>query len=163
MQLKHKANVVAPDGSRIGRLARVVLEPESGEVLGIVVRKGLGRSEEKVVAVSLIQAADSDELVHAKLTDKGPWDFNDTFPMPDLKQLQAAEREGRPAFGEQGPPTVEQVVYTVRKLKQRSMPVELKLLDEPGHYNTGDYIEALRLAQGWLLQRWQESTPSKDG
>ena len=62
MQLKHKAKVVASDGSRIGRLARVVLEPESREVLGIVVRKGLSRSEEKVVAVSLIQAADSDEI-----------------------------------------------------------------------------------------------------
>jgi uncharacterized protein YrrD len=62
MQLKQGAKVVAHNGSRIGRLARVVLEPESKEVIGIVARKSLGRSHEKVVQVSLIQSADSEQI-----------------------------------------------------------------------------------------------------
>lgn len=41
------------------------------------------------------QAGDSDEAVTVTLTDRGPWDFNDTFPMPDVGQLARLEAEGR--------------------------------------------------------------------
>ncbi len=64
-----------------------------------------------------IQAADSDELVPVTLTAEGPWDFNDTFPLPDVEQLRRMEAEGRHVFDgtDTGLWTVEEVVYTVQE------------------------------------------------
>ncbi|MET4187627.1 hypothetical protein ABIB86_000424 [Bradyrhizobium sp. JR1.7] len=45
-----------------------------------------------------IPAGDSDETVHVTLSRKGPWDFNDTWPAPDPKVLDALAREGRSVF-----------------------------------------------------------------
>jgi uncharacterized protein YrrD len=57
MQLVEKAEVVASDGKKLGRLDRVVLDPRSHEVAAIIVRKGAGLREDKVVPVDLIESA----------------------------------------------------------------------------------------------------------
>jgi N12 class adenine-specific DNA methylase len=54
----------------------------------------------KVKREGEIEAADTGEPMTVKLTDKGPWDFNDTFPAPNEKKLAAYEEQRGPIFGE---------------------------------------------------------------
>ena len=53
------------------------------------------------------QAEDSDQTMTVSVTDKGPWDFNDTWPAPDPDKLAAREQEGRIDFLDgEGPESV---------------------------------------------------------
>jgi sporulation protein YlmC with PRC-barrel domain len=61
MQFRQNASVYTVDGKKVGRIDRVVLDPQTKEVTHLVVRKGLLLTEDKVVPVDLIGAA----------TDKG--------------------------------------------------------------------------------------------
>ena len=54
MQLKEGADIYTAEGKRVGSLDRVVLDPRSKEVTGIVVRKGVLFGEDKVVPISLV-------------------------------------------------------------------------------------------------------------
>lgn len=67
--------------------------PDNYDESGYPERVGDNWQERKTVA-----ASDADEEVELTLTAKGPWDFNDTWPKPDTKHLEALEREGRNPF-----------------------------------------------------------------
>lgn len=54
MQLKEGAEIYTAEGKRAGSLDRVVLDPRSKEVTGIVVRKGILFGHDKVVPMSLV-------------------------------------------------------------------------------------------------------------
>ncbi|MEM8971357.1 MAG: helicase-related protein, partial [Pseudomonadota bacterium] len=45
-----------------------------------------------------IPASDSDEVVSVRVTPEGPWDFNDTWPSPDVMLMAGARAEGRDEF-----------------------------------------------------------------
>lgn len=63
MQLKEGADIYTADGRRVGSLDRVVLDPRSKEVTGIVVKKGMFFSEDKVVPISLVGTVTDDSRI----------------------------------------------------------------------------------------------------
>lgn len=112
-----------------------------------------------------VQAGDSDETVRVTLTDKGPWDFNDTYPKPDPKQLAALEREGRSPFDDSFPiaeqvagtfdasiegelmpawRVVEQGIKTLRKIDQGAKPPKKGLTPEEWRKQTRKEIDAAK-------------------
>ena len=54
----------------------------------------------KTPKTATVDAADSDETVEISLTEKGPWDFNDTWPAPDDKQYRLYAKERNAPFGD---------------------------------------------------------------
>jgi sporulation protein YlmC with PRC-barrel domain len=57
MQLKRDSTVFTASGQEVGRVDRVVLDPETKEVTHVVVRKGLFFAQDKVVPIRLIANA----------------------------------------------------------------------------------------------------------
>lgn len=82
MQLRKGATVYAADGSKLGNVERVVLEPRTKEVTHIVVDKGFLFGEDKVVPVSLIGAVEDDADVHLR-QDAGELDL-----LPDFVETE---------------------------------------------------------------------------
>src|SRR6059058_2366295 len=60
MQFNQDTPVVTADGQEIGRVDRVVVEPDNQEVTDIVVRKGVLLPEDKVIPIELIKSATPD-------------------------------------------------------------------------------------------------------
>jgi predicted peptidase len=56
----------------------------------------------------------------------------------------------------------EQVDLTIQKLRERGLPVEFHLLEEPTHYDTDGFIEPLQAAQAWIRQRWMACDPPQE-
>lgn len=79
MELKHDAKVMAANGDDVGRVDRVVLDPKTNEVTGIVVRKGWLFSEDKVVPIGMVQFGD----------DGGVMLRGDTETFNDLQDYQS--------------------------------------------------------------------------
>jgi uncharacterized protein YrrD len=63
MQYKQNVMVTTPQGQNVGRIDRVVLEPRTREITHIVVRKGALFTEDKLVPVGLVAAANENEIV----------------------------------------------------------------------------------------------------
>src|SRR3970282_1173653 len=57
MQFRQHALVYTFDGKNVGRIDRIVLDPQTKDVTHLVVRKGFLLTEDKVVPVDLIGAA----------------------------------------------------------------------------------------------------------
>ena len=81
MQFKENADVMASDGEKIGRIDRVVVDPATGEVTHLVVKKGLLFTRDKVVPVDRIEATAEEHVVL-----KGPAADPDEFP--DFEETQ---------------------------------------------------------------------------
>jgi uncharacterized protein YrrD len=62
MELKKGARVYSAQNDNVGEIDRVVIQPDTGEVTHIVVRKGTFFREDKVVPYGLIAAATEDRL-----------------------------------------------------------------------------------------------------
>lgn len=62
MQFKQDASVFTADGRDVGRVDRVVLNPQSKQATHIVVRKGFLFTEDKIVPVSLISTTTQDRV-----------------------------------------------------------------------------------------------------
>lgn len=58
MQIEIDAKVVSKDGEQIGKVDRIVIDPESLEVLEIVTHKGLFSEEDRIIARSYIDSGD---------------------------------------------------------------------------------------------------------
>ena len=63
MDFKEGTHVYTSDGKDVGSVERVILDPDSNEVSGIVVRHGWLFSEDKVVPIRLIENAREDRVV----------------------------------------------------------------------------------------------------
>lgn len=85
MQLKKGADIYTAEGKRVGSLDRVVLDPRSKEVTGIVVRKGVFFGEDKVVPMSLVSTVTDEGDISLRPgagdLDELP-DFTDTEYVP---------------------------------------------------------------------------------
>ncbi|MDX1416179.1 MAG: PRC-barrel domain-containing protein [Candidatus Promineifilaceae bacterium] len=79
MQVKIGADVITENGEQVGRVDRVVIDPESKEVTHLVVEKGFLFTEDKVVPVSMIAPA-----AEAKITLKE--DAGDLARLPDFEE-----------------------------------------------------------------------------
>ena len=62
MRFKQNVPVTTREGSDIGHIDRVVLDPRTQEVTHVVVRKGLLLTEDKVVPIDLIESATDDKV-----------------------------------------------------------------------------------------------------
>jgi uncharacterized protein YrrD len=62
MQFKQGAEVFSTDGEKVGHIDRVVLDPQTGELTHIVVRKGLLFVEDKVIPAELIGQAEEERV-----------------------------------------------------------------------------------------------------
>jgi uncharacterized protein YrrD len=62
MQFKQDAKVFLANGDDLGRLDRVVLDPRSGEVSHIVVRKGWLFTEDRVISLDQVEKTSEDEI-----------------------------------------------------------------------------------------------------
>lgn len=90
MQIEINARVVSKDGEQIGKVDRIVIDPESREVIEIVTHKGLFSEEDRIIERSFIESGDDDTVrlnieaykVHELpmfasvdyLTPEGSWD-----------------------------------------------------------------------------------------
>lgn len=94
MQFKEDAEVLTADGRKIGKIDRVVVDPATGEVTHLVVRKGFLFSTDKVLPVNLV--ADAAEEVRLKKglgrADDLP-DFEETeyIPIGGVEDFKARE------------------------------------------------------------------------
>lgn len=62
MHIKHDAKVVDANGKPVGHVDRVVLDPHTGTVTHLVVRKGVLLTEDRVVPIDLVAESGADDL-----------------------------------------------------------------------------------------------------
>jgi uncharacterized protein YrrD len=62
MQLKQNSSVLTAGGDEVGRVDRVVIDPQSQRVTHVVVRKGTLFTEDKVVPMEMIETADEEQV-----------------------------------------------------------------------------------------------------
>jgi uncharacterized protein YrrD len=146
--------VVGPDEDEVGRVGRVVVRPGSGEVTGVVVRRGLLLRRAVVVPIEAVTEA-SEDVVRVGLTadqlnalpgdraadspsppagGRGPAAFLFRLPGPlDLPWLRPAP-SGQPGAAGGGPSrTGQRVVGREGEVG----PLDLVLLDAATHHVTG--------------------------
>jgi uncharacterized protein YrrD len=90
MQLKDGADIYTSDNEQIGKLDRVVVDPHSGTVTHLVVRKGFLSGKDKVLPVDLVEKADEDQVrVRKSSAEIGELpDFEEVhYITPDRKEL----------------------------------------------------------------------------
>ena len=81
MQFKKDADVRASDGSKIGTVDRVVVEPGSREITHLVVKKGILFTKDKVMPVDQVASATEEEVLvkpGAENPDELP-DFEESY------------------------------------------------------------------------------------
>ena len=66
MQVELGAKVVAQDGAEIGKVDRIVIDPQSREVIEIITHKGIFSHEDRIIERGFIAAAD-DETVQLNI------------------------------------------------------------------------------------------------
>lgn len=95
MEFKEGTHVFTSDGEDIGSIDRVVLDPRSNEVRGIVVRQGWLFTEDKVVPIELVDTAVEDRVTlrrsEANLQDLP--EFEETYYVP-LNEEDFASPDG---------------------------------------------------------------------
>lgn len=95
MEFRNDAPVYTADGQDVGRIDRVVVDPRTDEITHVVVRKGWLFTTDKVVPISLIDAAVEDRVqLQADIEgfDDLP-DFEEThYVITDERKLAAADR-----------------------------------------------------------------------
>jgi uncharacterized protein YrrD len=141
-------------GRKIGELDRVVVDPQSGEVTHVVVRRGLVLPEDKVVPVDMFSSSDEQRLIF-----RG--DEESAGDLPDFKEdvyLPLDEKEAErlevslmvaPAVypyppylgGPMGPPLV---AGTKRNIPEGSVPLsEGAAVTDCRDQKVGDVVEIL--------------------
>jgi uncharacterized protein YrrD len=117
IQLQKKATVLAADGSQLGSLERVVLNPESNVITNVVVRTGnLLKHEEKVVPIELVaETADHKILLRKEAGDL------EGFPPFEERRL-VDEYGGRSKPGSSGGATPVVTGYSVLGTPMMSAP-----------------------------------------
>lgn len=91
MQYRKGMNAVGVDGSKVGEVDRVVIDPRSGEVTDIVVRSGFLFPTDKVIPVNKVSQTTEDELKLNVMAEeaKSFADFLDTtYVMVDERNLE---------------------------------------------------------------------------
>lgn len=93
MEFKQDTTVFTADGQDVGRVDRVVLNPQTKKATHIVVRKGFLFTEDKIVPVGLISAADEKRVMLRP--DAG--DLNTLPPFEETNYIPLNEAEARSA------------------------------------------------------------------
>jgi uncharacterized protein YrrD len=98
MEFKPDASVYKPDGQVLGHIDRVVLNPKTKAITGIIVRKGLFFPEDKVLPLSMIQSAEGDRVTlrssAGDLESLPPFEEAHYVPLSEEESQAAAYAEG---------------------------------------------------------------------
>lgn len=96
MQFKDNAEVVTPDGQKVGKIGRVVLDPESNELTHLIVQKGFLLTKDKVVPLDCVESATEERVVlkNGQLKLDGFPDFEETYYVP-VEDAAGASEERR--------------------------------------------------------------------
>jgi uncharacterized protein YrrD len=88
MQFKEGTRVVTVDGRDAGTIDRVVLDPRTNKVSGIVVRKGWLFAEDKVVPIEMVDVASEDRVTlrESKHDLQQLPEFKDTYYIPAYEE-----------------------------------------------------------------------------
>jgi len=68
MELRLGSTVITSDGKEIGKVDRLVLDPETREITEAIVHKGFLLTEDRIVPMSSVRGVDSDGAVHLTTT-----------------------------------------------------------------------------------------------
>jgi uncharacterized protein YrrD len=144
MQLRENADVLSWEGQKIGRVDRVVIDPESKEVTHLVIKKGLLLTQDKVIPVDeWVDKATEDQVILKKAAgNPEEWpDFEETHhvPVDDMKPYRRRQpgyarpvmwyysRPGFPWWGTgpyPGYPSPRYVARTERNIPGDAVPLE---------------------------------------
>lgn len=97
MKFKKGTHVYTADARSAGVVDRVVLNPTTGEVTDIIVRKGLIFSEDKVVSIDLVETAENERVT----LNKPASELHDLPPFEEPYYVPAIDVDwhGTPASG----------------------------------------------------------------
>jgi uncharacterized protein YrrD len=99
MHFTENAEVQTSDGKKVGRIDRVVIDPDSKEVTHLILKQGLLFTRDKVVPIGEIDNTAEDRIVlktERKDPDEFP-DFEETHFVPVSDDGTSTYRDGRPA------------------------------------------------------------------
>lgn len=99
MIFTENVDVLTLDGQKVGRVDRVVIDPDSKKLTHIVVKKGFLFTEDKVVPVDAVDSTTEDRIA-LKLGRDNPADFPDfeeTHFVPVKDDGTSTYENGRPA------------------------------------------------------------------
>jgi uncharacterized protein YrrD len=99
MHFKENAEVLTPLGEKVGRLERVVVDPGSGQVTHLVVKKGVLFTEDKVVPLNEVEVTTAKQVVlksSADDPDRFP-KFEETHYIPEGSSEDFRNREAQRA------------------------------------------------------------------
>jgi uncharacterized protein YrrD len=92
MDLRLGMPVVSAEGRQLGSIDRIILEPDTHEVFGIISHKGRFLSDDRVIEVGFIESTDG-EAVHLRLTaeraDRLPRFVEHEFVAPTPEELRS--------------------------------------------------------------------------
>jgi uncharacterized protein YrrD len=86
MKFRRGADVVTPDGDKVGDIDRVVIDPKTQEVTHLVVAKGFLLTTDKVLPLNLVGNATEDQVMLRE-------DVGDLEELPDYKETHFVEVE----------------------------------------------------------------------
>ena len=95
MQFKENAEVVKSDGQKVGKMDRVVFDPNSNELTHLIVQKGFLFTEDKVVPLDCVESATEERVVLKEEQldlDDFP-NFEETHYVPVEEADELEERE----------------------------------------------------------------------
>jgi uncharacterized protein YrrD len=104
MQFRENADVMTSDGEKIGRIDRVVVDPTTGEVTHLVVKKGLLFTRDKVVPVDRLEVTAEKQVVLKELAD-------DPDSFPDFEETQYVPTAGIEEFRRREAEQAHQVIW----------------------------------------------------
>jgi uncharacterized protein YrrD len=96
MQFRDGTGVFTADDQHVGNIDRVVIDPETKEVVSVVVRKGFLLPEDKVVPISLIAAATGNRVTLRE--DAGDLEDLPTFDETHYLPLTGDEPTNPPGY-----------------------------------------------------------------
>jgi uncharacterized protein YrrD len=95
MQFRENAEVVTSDGQKVGKMDRVVFDPDSNELTHLVVQKGFLFTKDKVVSLDHVESATEEQVVlkEAQLDLDDFPDFEETHYVP-VEDTEVSEERG---------------------------------------------------------------------
>lgn len=81
MRLKDGGSLVSQNGEKLGKIERVVIDPETKEVTHVVVREGIVFTHDKVVPITLLGATEEDRVFLREAV-------TDIESLPDFEETQ---------------------------------------------------------------------------
>ena len=95
MQFKENAEVVTSKGQKVGKIDRVVFDPNSNELTHLIVQKGFLLTKDKVIPLDCVESATEEQVVlkEAQLDLDDFPDFEETHYVP-VEDAEGSEKRG---------------------------------------------------------------------